>query len=160
MQLQDIDLKEGALYVKRQWLRPIPRRKLPARYGPPKTDAGVRRIPLSPDMVEMFKARKEKAFAKGQAGPEYPVFATRHGKPLSHRNVSRAFDAIRADAGLDVEWHDMRDFYASRMIARGTTATALAIWMGHADASITMKTYAKLFNQQKTDEQGREAMAR
>jgi len=54
----------------------------------------------------------------------------------------------------------MRDFYASRMIARGITATALAVWMGHADASVTMKIYAKHFNQEKTDEQGREAMAR
>lgn len=160
LQWQDIDLKDGVLYVNRQWLRPIYKRKLPARYGPPKTAAGVRRIPLAPDMVEMFRAIREKAFAKGQAGAEYPVFATRQGKPLSHRNVSRAFAAIRADAGLDVKWHDMRDFYASRMIARGTTATALAVWMGHADASITMKTYAKLFNQQKTDEQGREAMSR
>ena len=76
---------EPMLHVRQQWKRK-------RHYADTKTPSSVRDVPLTPETVEMLKALKEKAFANGHASPESPVFATRQGKPLSHRNVSRAFD--------------------------------------------------------------------
>lgn len=129
-------------------------------YGPTKTPAGVREIELTPELVAMFKRIIENALAKGQAGPEAPVFTTKDGKVLGHRKVSREFHQIRQDAGLDITWHDMRDHYASKLIYEGFTAPEVARRMGHEDASITMKVYAKEFNKQATSKKVREVMAK
>src|SRR5579862_68705 len=49
LQWQDIDLHEGELHVRRQWTRT-------GEYAEPKTKAGVRRIPLSPELVRFLSA--------------------------------------------------------------------------------------------------------
>jgi integrase len=46
----------------------------------------------------------------GHSGDEAPVFASKEGTPLGHRNVSRrGFEPSVARAGIDgVTFHDMR----------------------------------------------------
>ena len=122
-----------------------------------------RSTPVSPETFCEVKSVSRTGFAKfadGHASPESPVFTTRIGGPLSHRNVSRGFDQIRKDAGLDVTFHDLRDFLASKLIHEGVPATDVARRMGHKNAAVTLTTYAKAFNKVKSSKQVREAMAK
>jgi integrase len=90
------------------------------------------------------------------------VFAARNGEPLKHRNVTRrGFEAAAEKAGIDsVTFHSMRHAFASRMIHCGINSTVLAALMGHESPTITERRYIHLYNQQRTDDQVRQAMAR
>jgi len=54
----------------------------------------------------------------------------------------------------------MRHAFASRMIDRGISSTVLAKLMGHESSPITERRYIHLFDQQRTDDAVRQAMAR
>ncbi|MHB8642838.1 MAG: tyrosine-type recombinase/integrase [Gaiellaceae bacterium] len=151
LQWQDIDLHEGILYVRRQWTRA-------GSYGPTKTKAGLRRVPLSPDMLKYLTALKLRSRYSDDA---QPVFASQNGETLGHRNSTRrGFEKAAKLAKLeDVSFHDMRHAFASRMIDQGISSTVLAKIMGHETSAITEKRYIHLFDQQRTDDAVRQAMA-
>jgi hypothetical protein len=48
--------------VQRQWTKTH-------EFSVPKTAAGIRRVPLTEDMVTLLKGEKERAFSKGEAKP-------------------------------------------------------------------------------------------
>ena len=150
LQWQDVDLNDDALHVRRQWTRSN-------EYGPTKTPAGVRRIPLPKQLVQFFVELKLRS---AHSGDEDPVFASREGTPLGHRNVSRrGFEPAVARAAIeDVTFHDMRHAFASRMIARGIEPVTLAKLMGHEDIRETLNTYSHLWDRVRTDEAVRQAM--
>jgi len=151
LQWADIDFQEGVLYIRRQWTRSN-------EYGPTKTPAGVRRIPLPKELVAFFRELKLRST---RSGDEDPVFASKRGTPLGHRNLSqRGFEPAASLAGIEnVTFHDMRHAFASRMIARGIEAVTLAKLMGHEDIRETLNTYAGLWDRTRTDEAVRQAMA-
>jgi integrase len=151
LQWGDIDFRDGVLYVRRQWTRSN-------EYGPTKTAAGVRRIPLPSELVLFFRKLK---MCSGFAGDTDAVFASKEGTPLGHRNVTRrGFEAAVARAGIeDVTFHDMRHAFASRMIARGIEPVTLAKLMGHEDIRETLNTYTDLWDRVRTDDTVRKAMA-
>ena len=148
---EDVDLQEGVLHVRRQYTRL-------GEYGPPKTKAALRRIPLPPDLVRFLRERR---IGSSYSRDEHPVFAARNGKPLSHRNATRrGFEKAAEHAGIDgVSFHSMRHAFASRMIHRGISSTVLAKLMGHESSAITERRYIHLFDQQRTDDVVRQAMA-
>jgi integrase len=88
-----------------------------------------------------------------------PVFASRSGGRLAHRNVERrGFDPAATDAGLEgVTFHDLRHAYGSRLAPRGLIARAIADGMGHKKTATT-EIYIQRFNGPQTDEKIREAM--
>jgi hypothetical protein len=120
-------------------------------YGPPKTKAGTRRIALPADVREELVAfRLRSSFSRD----EHPVWASRTGTPLGHRNVTRrGFELAAEKAGLaGVTFHDLRHAAASRLIDAGLDPVTVASVLGHEDASITLKVYAHRFNRQSRDE--------
>jgi integrase len=96
------------------------------------------------------------------SGDEHPVFPSKIGRPLGHRNATgRGFEPAAAEAGLEgVSFHSMRHAFASRMIDRGISSTVLARIMGHESSVITERRYIHLFDKQRTDDAVRKAMAR
>jgi integrase len=151
LQWGDIDFRDGMLYVRRQWTRSN-------EYGPTKTAAGVRRIPLPTELVTFFRELKLRSKASADSDP---VFASKERTPLGHRNVTRrGFEPAVARAGIEnVTFHDMRHAFASRMIARGIEPVTLAKLMGHEDIRETLNTYTDLWDRVRTDEAVRQAMA-
>jgi integrase len=149
---KDGDKYRGELQVRRQWLRS-------GKYvNYLKTKSSRRPLPLPDDLVRYLIAYKLRSeFSKD----EDPVFASKTGKPLGHRNVTgRGFEPAAEHAGIEgVSFHDMRHAFASRCIARGMDAVRLAKRLGHKDATITLRVYAHLYDQLKSDEEDREAMA-
>ena len=147
----------GGLHVVEQWRRAT--KYGPARYGATKTPAAVRSIALPPDLRELLISLKLKSRYSGDADP---IFASRQGTPLVHRNVGRrGFKPARDLAGLPrhLTFHDLRDAAASRMIHRGLDVVTVAGVLGHEDPAVTLKIYAKGFNRVRTDEAVREALA-
>jgi integrase len=151
LQWHDVDLDEAVLSVRRQWTRSN-------EYGPTKTPAGVRRIPLPKELTQFFIELKLRS---DYSADDDLVFASREGTPLGHRNVTRrGFEPAVERAGIeDVTFHDMRHAFASRMIARGIEPVTLAKLMGHEDIRETLNTYSHLWDRVRTDEAVREAMA-
>jgi integrase len=144
----DCTLKKGAgaLDVRRQWTRL-------RETAPPK--AGSRRtVPISDELVRLLLELKR---SPNKAGP---VFASRTGSRLSHRNVERrGFDAAAEDAGVEgVTLHDLRHAYGSRLTSRGLSARQIADAMGHKKTSTT-EIYIQRFNGDQADERVREAMS-
>lgn len=88
-----------------------------------------------------------------------PVFASRSGGRLAHRNVERrGFDPAATDAGLEgVTFHDLRRAYGSRLTSKGLTARAIADATGHKRTSTT-EIYIQRFNGDQADGKVREAM--
>lgn len=126
----------------------------PPRDGAPEGGLAPR-VPISDELVRLLLELK-------MAAPDKtgPVFASRAGSRLSHRNVQRrGFDAAATDAGLEgVTLHGLRHAYGSRLASRGLSARQIADAMGHARTSTT-ELYIQRFNGDQADERVRAAMS-
>jgi integrase len=136
----------GVLHVRQQWTRLKELR-------PPKWKRR-RDVPISDDLVRLLLELKIATLDKTG-----PVFVSRTGGRLSHRNVERrGFDPAADDAGLeDVSFHDLRHAYGSRLASRGLTARQIADAMGHKKTATTER-YVQRYNGDQSDERVREAM--
>jgi integrase len=149
---EDFDKTARTLRVERQWTRW-------GEYGPTKTPAGVRTLPLSDDLVRFLVALRLKT---PHSRDSDPIFASRNGTPLNHRNTTRrGFEQAAKTAGIEgVSFHDLRHAAASRLIDAGLSPVAVADFLGHEDSTVTLRVYAHVWNRQKTDEAVRAAMTR
>ena len=149
---EDFDKAAGYLHIRRQWCRH-------GEYGPTKTAAGVREIPLPDELRDELIAYR---LASKHSQDGDPIFASRTGSPLSHRNVTRrGWEAARDLAELDrsLTFHDLRHVAASRLIAAGLDPVAVASVLGHEDVKETLNRYAHLFNKQEKHDAIRLALA-
>ena len=112
----------------------------------PKSEAGIRTIPLLPGLRRLLLTWKIKS---PYTAPDDYVVCAVGGVPVMERNLRRALDAAKVGAGLDgieerLSWHSLRHSYAS-MLATDLElpATTLARIIGHADAGFSLKVYAK-----------------
>jgi integrase len=145
----DVDLDRGCIHVRAQLSRA--HRGMPARRVAPKTRAGVRQIPLTPQLAVLLRERRIGA-GRG-AGADW-VFATRNGNPLSQRNIQRSGLRLAADAaglradGARLRFHDLRHTFASHLIIDlGLDVVQVSRLMGHASPSTTLNIYAHMFDE-------------
>lgn len=140
----DVDLSAGVLRVRRQ----LERGSL--EFAQLKTNDSQRDIPLPPAIVSVLRRHQ---IASRWSQPEHPVFvspdATRP-TPIHHRNVQRAWGSIRIAAKLRhplPRFHDLRHTAASVLIAdSGGDVSYVSRILGHASKSMTLDTYADLFD--------------
>ena len=114
----------SSLRVERQLLRT-------GEYGEPKTEAGVRSVPLPADLKEALLAYKLASRFSQDGDPRSLPAGT--GKPLGHRNVTRrGFEAARDKASLpgSLSFHDLRHAAASRLIDARLTPVQVAKLLG------------------------------
>ena len=145
----DIDFADGSIHVRHQLARG--RGGVPPHRIPPKTRASVREIPLLPQLAAVLRLHKRRSHFTAES--DY-VFATAHGTPFLHHNVSkRVLRRAATGAGLDrpdrrVRFHDLRHTFASHLIIdiRLDVAQVSAI-LGHARTSMTLDTYTHLFEE-------------
>jgi integrase len=95
----------------------------------PKTPNAVRTVDVPEQLAKVLRD-----YVVGRSGL---LFATRHGKPLSHRNVHRSFAA----AGVTCGFHAFRRFRAETLRRERVPEDLVRFWLGHASASVT-DTYA------------------
>ena len=136
---KDVDFDANSISVRRSLLPD-------GTAKPPKTDAGVRAVPMLPALRRLLAAWKLRSL---RTCPADLVVCTAEGRPLQERNLRRALDDAKRDAKLDeradrLSWHSLRHSFAS-MLATDLElpATTLARLTGHADAGFTLKVYAR-----------------
>jgi integrase len=121
------------------------RRVSEVRFGPPKTDASNRVIPV-PELV--LDALAAHLAAYGQ-GPQGLIFTNGQGQPLFIDGFydSGWFRAALRQAGLaeTTSLHDLRHFHASLLIAQGADILRVQRRLGHASAQTTLDVYGHLF---------------
>ena len=119
----------------------------PLGFNPPKTQAGLRHIPLEPllrdALADLRNPGKTVAMQDGVANDGL-VFTTATGKPLGVHNVIKSFKDLLGVAGLarTLRIHDLRHTAGSTMLASGPPLTTVSKILGHANAAITARIYA------------------
>jgi integrase len=113
------------------------------QFGPPKSAASYRTVPL-PDVALEALAAHLGAWPRGR---DELLFQTDRGAPIIR---NRAADAWRSSAaGLALAprsgWHALRHHYASVLIAGGESVKVVQSRLGHATAEETLNTYAHLW---------------
>jgi integrase len=123
-------------------------------FGPPKSQAGYRTVPM-PETVGSVLAAHLARYGAGAAGL---VFTNTLGKPLRRNTAGDMWHRAAAQGDLP-EWatfHDLRHFYASLLIARGCSVKAVQKRLGHQSAMETLDTYGHLWPD--SDEETRDAV--
>jgi integrase len=143
----DADLRSSELHVRQRADRFN-------AIGHPKSKAGVRSIPLAPDVLAALKEWKL-ACPKGEAGL---VFPTSGGRIEHHKNMLRSLEPILKGAGVvdkagepKYALHAFRHFFASWCInrkadgGRELPAKVVQNLLGHSSIVMTLDRYGHLF---------------
>jgi integrase len=149
----DVDFEAGLIRVHRQLSRQRVHRPL-------KTPAGRREVVLAPSVVTMLRERwLASPFKRADAF----VFCNTLGRGLDYRDVGEGFRVALRRAGLAggttrLSLHSLRHGFASLLIARGLNVVFVSRQLGHANPTVTLSTYAHLFERADHAEAAREAL--
>lgn len=115
----------------------------PMRFGPPKTAASVRTIPMPKVVGDALAAH----LATYGPGPDGLIFTTEAGNAVRRTGFSDRWRPAVKRAGLakGTRFHDLRHFYASLLIQHGESVKVVQARLGHASASETLDTYSHLW---------------
>ncbi|MFV0535208.1 MAG: tyrosine-type recombinase/integrase [Cumulibacter sp.] len=131
----DVDINARQLHVRHQ-LQQTPGGGwdlVPPKYG------SYRTVPIAPDLVgPLLEAEREETRL---------VVEGRGGGPVHPGSIQRVWSTHRRLCGLpeDFHVHDLRHWFASRLIAKGTDILAVQRQLGHAKASTSLDVYGHLW---------------
>jgi integrase len=108
-------------------------------FGPPKTRAGVRTIPVPAFVTDMLAAH----LAEFPAGADGLVFTTATGRSIPRSNWADRYRGACASVGITgrTRTHDLRHVAASALIATGLSVSAVQAVLGHASPAETLEVY-------------------
>src|ERR1700677_1910696 len=112
----------------------------------PKSAASRRTLPLPDRLVSVLKAAKTRQAAErvavGGASFAY-VVSNEAGEPYSPAVLSRYWrDTVKAAGVRHIKLHAARHTCATMMHLQGVPVAVIAAWIGHKDATLTMRLYA------------------
>jgi integrase len=127
-----VDLERGSLAVLRSWDH---RGK---KFVEPKTQAGIRVVPLSGWLVTELTAHQERTGGNGL------VFPTRTGLPMDPANIRRdLWGPLKKRAGVrDLDLYSLRHTFASLGRTAGESSFNVARMMGHSRSTLVDQVYA------------------
>jgi integrase len=113
----------------------------------PKSATSRRTLPLPDRLMSVLKTAKARQAAESLAvGVDYPgryVVCNEIGEPYSPAVLSRYWrDALKAAGIRHIKLHAARHTCATLMHLQGVPVAVIAAWIGHKDASLTMRLYA------------------
>jgi integrase len=114
----------------------------------PKSAASRRTLPLPDRLVSVLKAAKARQAAERLAlGMDYGsgayVVSNEVGEPYSPGVLSRYWrDTVKAAGIRHIKLHAARHTCATLMHLQAVPVAVIAAWIGHKDASLTMRLYA------------------
>ena len=115
----------------------------------PKTKAGIRDIPVTPQIKEILESQKKKS-------QEGIIFVSTLGTFAGLHTIEDAFRRIQRKAGIDnITTHCLRDTFATRWIERGGSIQILKNILGHSSIKMTMDLYAQVLPDAKKTEMER-----
>ena len=126
----DIDLAGRLIHVSRQRVRVHGKLTTSA----PKSAAGVRDVPILPELLPQLSQ------ACRYCLPSAPLVR------CSPETLARRWRAAQDAAGIAQPYrlHDLRHTYATRLVLAGCNPRVLQYVIGHADLSLTMRTYTHI----------------
>lgn len=132
------------------------------KFGPPKSRAGRRTIPMAPVVIDALEKWKSVC----PSSELNLVFPNGAGKPESHANISnRVFKPLMTACGfLDEEggvlftMHGMRHAAASMLIEGEFNPKQIQAIMGHSSINMTFDVYGHLFADPERDAEMMAAM--
>jgi len=147
--INDIDFMRNVIHVNKQIVRLVGKLVVTE----PKTESGIRDIPMTPQVRLSAKNLivKRSAIQKDVMIAGYVGFlsVTRNGRPRTHSEYA---DAVRllmeryneaSDTKIDrCTPHVLRHTFCTRCIAAGMDIKTVQYLMGHSDASTTLNVYA------------------
>ncbi|MFI6783485.1 tyrosine-type recombinase/integrase [Micromonospora sp. NPDC050276] len=140
VQVGDVNFLGRSLQVKRQVQRGPGGTVVisPPKYGSERT------VFLAPALVEVLSRH----VAKHREGtdPRRWLFEGKPGDPPHQNTVGYWWRKTCRDAGVTgFTLHDLRHYYASGLIAQGCDVVTVQRALGHASATVTLKTYSHLW---------------
>lgn len=126
----DIDLEARLIRIERQRVRV--RGQLVT--APPKSSAGVRIVPISPELAPILtKAVRY-------------LLPAAYLVPISPETLGRRWNTAQKAAGIKAPYrfHDLRHTYATRLVLEGINLRVLQYVIGHADYQLTVSTYTHI----------------
>lgn len=124
---RDVDLDSGIVTVSRTYVEPA---RGAAYFGPPKSDAGVRRVVLPAVIIDLLREHLD---LYAQPGPDGLVFVSDKGEPFSRHNRKWWRAAVKA-AGVPAgtRLHDLRHAGLTMAAQSGATLKELMTLAGHS----------------------------
>jgi len=130
----DVDLDRGTVSVVATLEQRSGREPIVAR---PKTTSSVREVELAASTVDALRRHR---LAHPSIGF---VFARPDGRPLSMSIIGKAWARLNRRAGVPrIPFHGLRHTAASLMLKKRIPAKVVQEMLGHADISITLRTYS------------------
>lgn len=117
----------------------------------PKTKAGIRNIPIPPNVHILLKAHRiNQSKEKLLLGEKYQdmdlVFCTIVGTPIEPRNFNRKFQQLLKKSGLEkTNIHALRHTYATRLLELNEHPKVVQELLGHSTIAVTLDTYSHVF---------------
>ncbi len=113
-------------------------------FGPPKSSASIRTVPVSGSLVEELSFHVSEGHHGGAQGL---LFVAKDGRPLTQNRWGEIWRPAARQAGVPkgVGMHCLRHYYASLLIKNGESVTTVQHRLGHASARETLDTYAHLW---------------
>lgn len=105
-----------------------------------KSEAGVRDIPISGNLLKILKE-----YRTGQgARTTYILQQQRHVKPVDFTTAKRNFDRWKKKAGIKkgITMHSLRHSFAINLVRAGIPVNDAMRMMGHSSAEMTLEVYA------------------
>jgi integrase len=123
-----------------------------------KTRAGLRTIPVLPELLPELWAWLAELERRGLASPNVPLLASQQGKALNPQYIWRIVKRVAARGGVRVQSgrcdenksavtpHMLRRTFGSHLLNSGVRLETVSKLMGHANTAVTSTHYAELLD--------------
>ena len=127
----DIDWKKGIAHIDKtvEWYGNKPNIK-PC----PKTDAGIRDIPIPEFVLSLLKPLKKEKY----------LFPNSKGELMDNSQVTRAWAKYQKETGITATPHQLRHHYATTLFDAGIDIKSAQRLLGHTDIHTTLQIYTHL----------------
>ena len=119
----------------------------------PKSKASRRELPLTDRLVDVLRSARRRQAAErlvlgADSGPWEYVVCNEVGLPYHPQVLSRYWsEAVKAAGVRHLKLHAARHTCATLMHLQGVPIAVIAAWIGHKDATLTLKLYAHSQNE-------------
>ena len=143
----DLDWEQGLLQVQRQLTI---KKGGGFEFTTPKTKAGVRRIDLGKNTLQILREHRQQQFIQMRmAGERWQendlIFPSEIGAIYNRDKLRKQFKRLLKEAGLPaIRFHDLRHTGASLLLNNGIPVIVVSRRLGHARPSITLDVYGHL----------------
>ncbi len=111
-------------------------------FGPPKTFAGIRDVPVADEVIVALREWRLRSRLDCMKTDLNMVFPTQNGTPRRHSDTLKwHFWPLIEKLGIEMRWHDLRHYAVSCWLRQGYSIKETQTFAGHASAQMTIDRY-------------------